>query len=165
VEADEDQFAEDPFAAQPAQSGGDETFSDDMTLDLSETPDTIERPVIPPGIYDADLRDVEFTQSRANNPMLVWQYNVRDQEGNNHIIWNHTVLNDERGKARAKKAVRVLLQGDEDFDFQTFRPGSIAEWAVGRQCRVKVRVRNDPDYGRQNQINDVLPPADQGFLS
>lgn len=136
----------------------------DMVLDLTDTPEEIERPLLPAGKYDAEVRDVQFGNSRrSGNPMLTWVFTAWDKEGNEHTLFYHTVLNDERGRSAAKKTILRLLNDDEEFDWGTFKPGEVSEWAVGRQCQVVVRIQNSPEYGKSNSIRDVLKPQ-EGFL-
>jgi hypothetical protein len=166
-EAAEDQFAEeaeDPFAARDSQSDGASDVDLDMTLDMSDTPEEIERPLLPPGVYDAEVRDVQFGNSRrSGNPMLTWIFAAFDKEQTEHTLFYHTVLNDERGRSAAKKTIVRLLNDDEDFDWKAFKPAEVSEWAVGRTCQVVVRIQNSPEFGKSNSVRDVQK-AREGFL-
>src|SRR5688500_4799839 len=152
AEATEEQFAEDPFAAREAQSAEAESDVDlDMVLDLSDTPEEIERPLLPAGVYDAEVRDVQFGNSRrSGNPMLTWIFTAWDKEENEHTLFYHTVLSDERGRSAMKKAILRLLNEDEEFDWTQFKPAEVSEWAIGRQCQLVVRIQNSPEYGKSN---------------
>ena len=161
----DDQFSEDedPFATS-GQSEGE--VDQDAVFDLSGTPDEPERVLLPPGIYDATISNVEFGNSRrSGNPMLTWVFDVTDKQGEQHTLFYHTVLNDERGLVRAKKAIsRILTEEDGEFDWASFKPGEVADWAVGRACRVIVRIQPaTAEYDKSNSIRDVLAPSD-GFI-
>jgi hypothetical protein len=163
-EAQDDQFSEeeDPFN----QSAQSEEVDQDSVFDLSGTPDEPDRELLPPGIYDATISNVEFGNSRrSGNPMLTWIFDVVDKQGANHTLFYHTVLNDERGLVRAKKAIsRILTEEDGEFDWANFKPGEVADWAVGRACRVIVRIQPaTAEYDKSNSIRDVLT-ASEGFI-
>ena len=161
----DDQFSEeeDPFA-QSGQSEGE--VDQDAVFDLSGTPDEVQRELLPPGVYDATVSNVEFGNSRrSGNPMLTWTFDVVDKQGGSHTLFYHTVLNDERGLVRAKKAIsRLLTEEDGEFDWGNFKPGEVADWAVGRACRVIVRIQPaTAEYEKSNSIRDVLEPS-EGFI-
>lgn len=161
---DQDQFAEDPFSARDDQSEGE--VDQDAVFDLSETPDEAPRELLAPGVYEAIVQNVEYgTSRRSGNPMLTWTFTATDKEGKEHTLWYHTVLNDERGLVRTKKTISRLLTDDEEFDFAQFKPGEVADWAVGRPCRIVVRIQPaTAEYDKSNAIRDVLAPA-EAFLS
>jgi hypothetical protein len=161
----DDQFSEeeDPFN-QPAESEGE--IDQDAVFDMSGTPDEPDRELLAPGIYDAVISNVEFGNSRrSGNPMLTWVFDVTDKQGASHTLFYHTVLNDERGLVRTKKAIsRILTEEDGEFDWANFKPGEVADWAVGRACRVIVRIQPaTAEYDKSNSIRDVLTPS-EGFI-
>jgi len=135
-----------------------------MVINLADVEEPT-REIIPPGIYDAMVDNVEFGNSRKGNPMLTWTFVVTDKEGKNHTLFYHNTLNDDRGKGRVKQTVNALISDEEEFDWTEFRPSETAEWAVGRQCRVRVRIQPaNEEYDRSNSIVKVMQAAESTFL-
>ena len=137
-----------------------------MVLDLENVDDsgpTFE--ALPPATYPCIVENVEFTKSKAGNPMLVWTFKVTDPQYDGRLLFNHHVLNNEIGKSRLKQSlVRILPEPP----LKDFNPAKFAEegTALGLPCRVKVKIRpyKNPESGqteRRNNVQDVLPPADE----
>ena len=135
----------------------------DMVLDLSDTAEEPERELLKPGLYNAEVRDVQYGRSRKGNPMLTWIFAAKDQNDNEQTLFYHTVLNDERGLGRVKKTIIRLLADDEEMDWAQFKPAEL-DWLQGRQCRLRVTIQNSEDYGKSNSVRDVLKAA-EGFLN
>jgi hypothetical protein len=96
--------------------------------------------------------------------MLTWVLGVQLPEGGSTTLFYHTVLTGN-GLSRTKRAIARLLGGDEEFDWEHFRPSAVAEQFSGRDCRVVVRIQNSPEYGKSNSVSDLLAPTeDQGFM-
>src|SRR5690606_9684345 len=99
---------------------------------------------------------------KNNNPMITWVFRVVEAEHEGRLLFYHTVLNTEAGLARLK---RLLLRICPDVELASFRPKAFCEEgvALGRACRVKVRIRNYQGKP-SNDVTDVLPSAEGGFF-
>ncbi len=142
---------------------------ENMILNLEEASDNLpEFKALPPGIYNAIVENTENTVSSNGNPMISWQFRVVDQPYEGRLLFYHTVLNTESGQTRLKK---TLLRIIPDIGLKEFRPATFCDEgvAIGRPCKVKVRVK--PYKGkRRNNITEVLAPEegagsfmDEGF--
>lgn len=140
-----------------------EGADDNLVLDLGGVNE--EMPTfqpLPPGIYNCVVENAEFSRSKNNNPMITWVFRVVDAENEGRLLFYHTVLNTEAGLAKLK---RLLLRICPDVELTSFRPKAFCEEgvALGRACRVKVRIRNYQGKP-SNDVTDVLPSAEGGFF-
>lgn len=139
---------------------------DTMVIDLAAVPDRAGPALLPAGTYNASVENVEYKRSqRSNNPMLEWRFRVEPQEGQergNVLFW-HTVLNHPNGLSNLKQAVSSIAP---DIDLSAFHPIDHASQLLGRECRVRVRVRKTDDGTERNEVVSVSAPAvgDDGFL-
>lgn len=157
----QEQFEEDPFEQQDEYAEGEVT--EDSIIDLSDVPEAVERELLRPGLYNGVINEINFGQSnRSGNPMLTWVINVELPEGGGQNVWYHTVMTGD-GLSRVKKAINQLLAPDEEFDWTHFSAAAVIEQFTGRDCRVRVRIQNSPEYGKTNSVADLLSPADTGF--
>lgn len=154
-----------PDAGFDLTGGGGFTGDDNMVLDLGSVSE--EMPgfeAVPPGVYSAIVENTDFTISQnSGNPMISWQFRIIDAQFDNRLMFYHTVLNKESGLSRLK---RLMLRVCPDYDLSQFKPKDFCDsgFALGRPCRVKVRIR--PYQGKRvNDVTDILGPADDGFMS
>jgi hypothetical protein len=137
-----------------------------MVLDLSAVPDRAGPALLPAGNYGASVENVEYKRSqRSNNPMLEWRFRTAPQEGQergNVLFW-HTVLNHPNGLSNLKQAVTAIAP---DIDLSQFHPVNDSPALLGRECKVRVRVRKTDDGTERNEVVSVSAPdlGDEGFL-
>lgn len=101
--------------------------------------------VIPEGDYDAVLEGAEHQHSKAGKPMVRMTVRVY-AEGSEIVLFDYLVSSQATTWKIAAFASAVG-QGDA-FKAGTFDPISL----IGTNLRVKVGIRNSPEYGEQNQI-------------
>jgi hypothetical protein len=95
--------------------------------------------------------------------MLTWIFDVQANDDKEWKVYYHTTLNDERGQSNAKRAIIRLLNDDEEMDWAQFKPGDMS-WIEGRNCRLRIGIQRNEEYGKSNSVRDVLK-AQEGFLS
>jgi hypothetical protein len=118
-------------------------------------------PVADPGIYDLSLDACDYKLSATSgNPMWAMRFVITgpDEEVANKKIgvrYYQSFKPDQMGRAKA------LLQrlGRDDLLTKDFNPKTIADDAtlVGTAARARLKVRNDPNYGKSNEISAFLP--------
>lgn len=133
---------------------------EDMTVDLSETPDAPAFQAIPPGEYNAMISEATPKISQKGNKMIEWQFSITDGPHQNRKLFYHTVL---EGTALGMLK-QLLVRVAPDIPLNSFSPSKHSQEMVGRICRLKVGVQ--PYQGeKRNRIREVLPPPaeDQFF--
>jgi hypothetical protein len=167
---------EDP-GINPGASPGDDSAEveyeegDGMVVDLSDTSDKIEYPVLPRGIYDAELVTMEYTQSqRSGNNMWACQVELTDpallekNNGKAPKLYHHLVFT-EGGMPRVKQFL-MRIKCDDDANLALlkgkFNAQTIADEGtlLGARMRVKVDIRRYQGSNRNN-VKDILPPANK----
>ena len=141
------------------------TGADNMVLDLGGVSEDLPAfEALSPGVYNAIVENTELSVSQSSgNPMITWQFRVVEPQFDGRLLFYHTVLNKEAGLSRLK---RLMTRVCPDYPVVAFKPKDFCEsgFALGRPCRVKVRVR--PYQGRRvNDVTDILQPAEDGFMS
>jgi hypothetical protein len=142
------------------------------TVDLSETPDSVEYPVYPRGIYSAELAEMTYGQSqRSGNNMWTCILELTDpalaeqNKGRAPRQWLHLTFNDG-GLPRVKQFL-ARIKCDDDANLALlkgkFDPEKVADEGrlLGAKMRVKLDVRRYEGKNRNN-VRDVLPPAADG---
>ena len=141
------------------QFDGSADGMENMVLNLEEVDeDGPAFEALPPGIYNCVVENTEFAPSKKNNPMITWVFKVVDPEFENRLLFNHTVLNHERGRQRLKQ---ILMRVVPEVNMAEFNPQKFCDEgvAIGYPCRVKVRIR--PYQGeKRNDVTDVLAPVE-----
>jgi hypothetical protein len=87
-----------------------------------------------------------------------------DEEEYTFRLFYHPTFS-QKDQGRTKHAVNVLLNGEVDWG--TFRGVEVASRLAGCYARAKVTVQNNDEYGRSNNIREILPAQDAmgGFTS
>jgi hypothetical protein len=138
---------------------------DSLVLDLDDVDEKGPAfEVLPVGIYDCVVENTEFGNSSAGNPMISWTLKVIDPQYEGRLLFYHTTLHNEQGRARLK---RILLRAYPDLSLKGFSPKKFCEDgdALGAPCRAKVKIGRYQGEKR-NSVSDVLAPADAGgFLN
>lgn len=110
---------------------------------------------LPAGVYNAIVDQAEFGYSNnSGNPMITWKFKVTDEPYNNRLLFYHTVLSTDLGKAALKK---LLIRVCPEVDLGSFNPKIFCDegTAIGLPCRVKVKI--DLYKGeKKNKVRDVL---------
>lgn len=110
-----------------------------------------------PGTYRARLTKVDAKQSRNNNPMWVWEYEVLSEPYAGRKQWNNTVLTDKAlwKVAETFAAFGVPVETDTDE-------------LIGCTVQLEVTQRTIEAGARAGQIGDnverVLPDNDPGAI-
>jgi hypothetical protein len=143
-----------------------------LLVDLSGTTEDTRYPVIPRGIYDAELLEMEYGRSqRSNNPMwtTIWELTsdkLANKDGQQPRVWLHLTFSDG-GLPRVKRAL-ARMKCDDDFNKTLlegkFDPQRVADEGrmIGARARLRIDVRRYEGQNR-NQVRDVLPPAEGGM--
>lgn len=155
-------------------------FDEDVNMNLNEEKDSLvinlnevdenesDFSPIPKGTYQAQIENVTFSYSKSSgNPMLTWTFRVTEKEYENRMLFLYTVLTvDFHVKMIAKIIKRVL----PDYDASQFKPKEFVEMgtALGRNCRVKVKIETSEYQGKkrdQNKVTDILADNNgMGFM-
>jgi hypothetical protein len=144
------------------QFGGGDGGGDDENeeVDLSQT-GTGGFELIPRGIYNAIVDEVEYTTSSKGNKMWSWVFEIQDEPYDRRKLFFHTTFN-EGGLPRVKQALMKL--GRADLANGRFNPKQVAEEGilVGLPVRLRVgsRVWKESAGGDGEMRNDV-----RGLLS
>lgn len=156
--AQEEQQQQPVAAEDAAQSEGGGA----LLIDLSGVEDEKELPVIPRGIYDAQVDDLTFGHSQASgNPMWTFKLELLESAGEyaNRKLFFHLPFVDTM-MPRVKKTMSRIAP---ELLSQAFSPEKIAAEGVliGKQCKVRVDVK--PYEGKpRNNVRELLPPGEGG---
>lgn len=137
--------------------GGEDSQESGLIVDLSGVDENAGFEILPRGIYNAVVDDLEFGYSQnSGNPMWTWRVEVEDGDFAGRKLFTHTTFN-EGGLPRTKKAImRVapeLLEGP-------FDPEKVAESGVMLGKRLRVRVDIRPYQGeKRNNVREILAPG------
>lgn len=142
-------------------TGNDSTAmdaSDDgFVVDFSQVSDQ-QFPVLPRGIYDAEIDDLTFGMSQSSgNPMWTVKFETT-HEGKKSKLFSHVVFT-PAAMPRSKKFLAAVAP--EVLAGGAFSPKAVAEGGalLGRKCRIRVDIK--PYEGQlRNNVRDVLPPAE-----
>ncbi len=130
---------------------------DGFVVDFSQVSDQ-QFPVLPRGIYDAEIDDLTFGMSQSSgNPMWTTKFEVV-HEGKKSKLFSHAVFT-PAAMPRTKKFVAAVAP--ELLSAGPFNPKEVAEGGtlLGRKCRIRVDIK--PYEGQlRNNVRDVLPPAE-----
>jgi hypothetical protein len=143
---------------------------DGIVVDLSGVNETGNFPVIPRGIYSAEVDSLEYdTAKSSGNKMWTWKFKINDGgEFDGRTFFYHTVFS-EGGMPRVKRTLARLKDAGENTGYAKsllggpFSPSRVAD--EGRlllaTCRIRVDIK--PYEGqKRNNIKDVLSPLEDG---
>ena len=148
-------------------SGND---SNGLVFDLSGVQEETSFELIPKGIYDAVVDELEFGESKAGNPMITVKYQLTTPEFENRTLYDYWVLAGNGAEFGLAKLKKFLVRVCPNVDISNFNPASFAEQglAIGNQCRVSVAIQTQKkgEYKgeKRNSIKDVLAPETNSFL-
>lgn len=153
-----DGFLDNNNYAAESYDAGDEN----LVMDLNEVDEKKSGfEALPAGIYNAYIDEAEFGYSAtANNPMITWKFKVTDEPYANRLLFYHTVLNTDMGKASLKK---LIMRVCPETDMSAFNPKTFCSegTAIGLPCRVKIKI--DIYKGeKKNSVKDVLSAESEG---
>src|ERR1700761_5464325 len=130
-----------------------------FVVDLSDTSEEGNFPVLPRGTYPCTVDSLSFGYSqKSNNPMWTWVFEVESGEFAGRKLYYHTVFN-EGGMPRVKRCL-ARIQGEGDYAKSllsgSFNPEKVADEGrlLGARCRVKVDIRKYEGKNR-NDTKDV----------
>ena len=140
--------------------------NDNMVLDLNGVDEKAGGfEALPVGVYNAMVDEAEFGYSNnSGNPMITWKFKVTDEPYNNRLLFYHTVLSTDMGKAALKK---LLMRVCPEVDLGTFNPKTFCNngEAIGLPCQVKIKIELYKGE-KKNKVQDVLSPEVAGsFLN
>jgi hypothetical protein len=143
----------------------DET-GEGFTFDMSGVEADEGFPVADAGIYDLSLDSCSYKISQSSgNPMWEMRFVITGPDDDVAakkigVRYYQSFKPDQMPRAKA------LLQklGREDLATADFNPKTIADDAVlvGSNVRARLGVRNDPQYGKSNEIKQFLSAAAEG---
>lgn len=144
--------------------------SNGLVFDLSGVEEQTSFELIPKGIYDAVVDELEFGESKAGNPMITVKYQLTDAQYENRTLYDYWVLAGNGSEFGLAKLKKFLVRVCPNVDISNFNPAVFAEQglAIGNQCRVSVAIQTQKkgDYKgeKRNTIKDVLAPETGSFL-
>lgn len=144
--------------------------SNGLVFDLSGVEEQTSFELIPKGIYDAVVDELEFGESKAGNPMITVKYQLTDAQYENRTLYDYWVLAGNGAEFGLAKLKKFLVRVCPNVDISNFNPAVFAEQglAIGNQCRVSVAIQTQKkgDYKgeKRNTIKDVLAPETGSFL-
>jgi hypothetical protein len=159
---------EDDTQVQESQGILDES-GEGFTFDMTQQEADEGFPVADAGIYDLSLDACEYKNSQSSgHPMWAMRFVITGPDTEVAakkigVRYYQSFKPDQMG--RAKFLVQRL--GREDLLTADFNPKKIADDAVlvGATTRARLGVRNDPQYGKSNEIKAFLPAGAEGGQS
>jgi hypothetical protein len=137
-------------------------------VDLSQTEEGGNFPLVPKGMHVCVIDDVSFGDSKAGNPMWTVQWSIEEGENANQKLWSWVVFKaDQMG--RVKRFLNRI--GRTDLANGKFSPAQVADSGELVGVRAKLRVdHRDYEGEKRANVRDVLqapaPGQDSGdFLS
>lgn len=124
----------------PDVAGANPSTIDFGSINLDEVDESQpDFPVIAPGWYPAIIINVEAKTSSNGNPMMVWNFEMRDAENKGRQQFYNTVLNKPSGLKRIKKLILAILpdQSLADFNPKDFVDSGVA---LGKPAMIRLKV-------------------------
>lgn len=156
-------MASDDFNVEFNAGGDYNADNDNLVLDLNGVNEESEFEALPNGIYNCIVDSAEFGDSSSGNPMITWKFAVTDEPYKKRLLFYHTVLHTDLGKAALKK---ILLRVVPDADLSSFSPKGFCDEgvAIGLPCRVRTKIELYKNK-KKNTVKEVLAPEEGGFMS
>lgn len=141
-----------------------------LVFDLSQVEEQKGFELIPKGKYEAIVDEIEFSESKAGNPMITAKFKIVEGEFESRILYDYWVLSGpgaEFGQAKLKK---FLVRVCPEVDLSAFNPETFCDDgdAVGRDCIIDVTIQTQKkgDYKgeKRNSIKDLLAPEGSSFI-
>jgi hypothetical protein len=151
-------------AERPETQGILDSEGEGFTFDMSGTEADDGFPVLDKGTYDASVEANAYQISQSSgHPMWAMRFLVTGP-GEEVAAKKVQVRYYQSFKPEQMPRAKALLQklGFNDLaNDRTFNPKTVADDAtlVGANCRLRLDVRNDPTYGRSNEVKGILPVA------
>lgn len=127
--------------------------------DWSSVPEGNSFEPIPAGVYDVIVEDVDYYISKNNNRTVKWQFAVIGEKYANRKLFDYTTIDQEIGRQIFKRIVNKLPEIEVDwkqFNIKQFCDDKIP---VNKPLKIKVAIRNDKDYGAQNDVKNYYAPS------
>lgn len=133
-----------------------------FTFDMSAQAADEGFPVLDAGVYDASVEANEYKISQSSSqPMWAMRFLItgpgqETADRKAQVRFYQSFKPDQMGRA---KALLQKLGHDDLAEAKDFNPKKIADDAtlIGSTCRLRLSVRNDPEYGKSNEVKAVLP--------
>lgn len=143
-----------------------DTDGEGFTFDMTQQEADEGFPTADAGIYDLSVDALEYKISQSSgHPMWALRFVITGPDpevaakkiGVRHY---QSFKPDQMGRAKAL----VQRLGREDLLTADFNPKKIADDAtlVGATTRARLGVRNDPQYGKSNEVKAFLPATAEG---
>ncbi len=144
-------------SAAKAEAAVDFSEGDSLMVDLNEVED-VAFEVMPRGMYDAVISDMEFTYSQASgNPMWSLTYEVESEEYVGRKLFSHMVFQGAGLPITKRHLSRIAPELLESaFDPEN---DEVIQSLIGRRVCLKVNIKRYEGTNRNN-VQDVLPARD-----
>jgi hypothetical protein len=132
-----------------------------FTFDMEGTEADDGFPVLDKGTYDGSVETCEYKISQSSgHPMWAMRFLVTgpgEEVADKKVQVRYYQSFKPEQMPRAKSLLQKL--GRSDLATKSFNPKTIADDAalIGATCRLRLDVRNDPEYGRGNEVKGILP--------
>jgi hypothetical protein len=147
-------------AEEPQTQGILDSDGEGFVFDMSGTEADDGFPVADAGVYEASVDSVVYAISKSSgNPMWAFRFlltgpgEVADKKI--QVRYYQSFKPDQMPRA---KALLQKLGFNDLAESKDFNPKKVADDAtlVGATCRLRLTVRNDPEYGRGNEVKAIL---------
>ena len=141
-----------------------------MVFDLTSVEENKSFEVIPKGTYTAIVDELEFGESKAQNPMITVKYALTDAEYEKRVIFDYWVLSGKGSEFGLAKLKKFLTRVTPEVDLGAFNPQSYSDQgtAVGRECSLVlgIQTQKQGEYKgeKRNTVKDVLAPSSSSFI-
>lgn len=146
-----------------------ETDTAGMTFDLSGVNDSVAFEVLPKGVYNAIIEELEFTRSQSSNdPMLHATYSITDGEFENRKIHDYYMLAGKGAEYSMPRLKQLLTRVCPEVSLNSFNPQQFADSgvAINRMCQLELRVQTQKkgEYKgeKRNSVREILPSSSMG---
>ncbi len=126
--------------------------------------------IIPKGTYEAVVDEMEFTESKAGNPMITVRYSITSSEYEKRVLFDYWVLAGNGAEFGLAKLKKFLSRVCPETDMTRFNPQAFSDEgsAIGKLCQIVVgiQVQKQGEYKgeKRNVVKDVLAAGGGSFL-
>lgn len=119
---------------------------------LKDMPEKEEYGIIPPGMYDAIIDNVELKDTKSGTGQYIAvTYKILGPTFGNRLVFSNINIHNQNEDAQR---IGLAMLGS------VMKAGGLTvlnspQALVGIQCKIKITIRNDPRYGESNDVKDV----------
>ena len=131
-------------------------------FDLSSVEDSVAFEVLPKGTYDAVVEEMEFTTSKAGNPMLHACYSIVGGEYEGRKVHDYYLLAGNGAEYSLPRLKQLISRVCPEVDLFAFNPQQFADSGVviNRECQIKLAVttQKQGEYKgeKRNNVREIL---------